>query len=210
MHAKTLAAGRLFQKSRRCTIDSRWRSTAACPGRDTARPRESPPSQAALLPHGRTDMGETNVCILVPVDFSNATPAVVEQAAALAAPLKAKVWLIHVAAPRADLVVNEFATPPDRKVVAAELRRAHQALQRHQDELTARGLDATAMLVRGGLPSDKILDEARRLQPAYIVLGSHGHGALYHLLTGSVCARVLKHSPFPVVVVPSRGKTKGS
>jgi nucleotide-binding universal stress UspA family protein len=34
-------------------------------------------------------------------------------------------------------------------------------------------------------------------------MGSHGHGALYHLFVGSVTTAVLKEAPCPVLVVPS-------
>ena len=39
-------------------------------------------------------------------------------------------------------------------------------------------------------------------------MGSHGHGAVYHLFTGSVVTGVLKHTGCPVLVVPLRDKAK--
>jgi len=39
-----------------------------------------------------------------------------------------------------------------------------------------------------------------------IVMGSHGHGALYELLVGSITQGVLKAAKCPVVVVPAAGK----
>jgi len=36
------------------------------------------------------------------------------------------------------------------------------------------------------------------------VMGSHGHGAVYNLLVGSVTAGVLKSAKCPVLVVPSK------
>ena len=35
-----------------------------------------------------------------------------------------------------------------------------------------------------------------------LVVGSHGHGGLHHLLVGSVTEAVLRQSTIPVVVVP--------
>jgi len=35
------------------------------------------------------------------------------------------------------------------------------------------------------------------------VMGTHGHGAMYHLLVGSAAKGVLKHATRPVLLVPS-------
>lgn len=51
---------------------------------------------------------------------------------------------------------------------------------------------------------ERLLAEQGRLAADAIVLGSHGHGALYDLLVGSVAEGVLRRAPCPVVVVPSR------
>lgn len=141
--------------------------------------------------------------ILAPVDFSDATDAVLDEAARLAEAMRAKVWIVHVSSPPANLLVEEFAAVQERDVIASGHRRDHRAVQDCMARLRSAGVDATALLVRG-TPVEKILYEAERLQPALIVMGSHGHGALYHLLAGSVCDGVLRHGRWPVVVVPVR------
>ena len=48
-----------------------------------------------------------------------------------------------------------------------------------------------------------ILKETRKLGGNLVVVGSHGHGAAYDLLVGSISAEVIRKSPIPVLVVPS-------
>jgi len=141
--------------------------------------------------------------VVVPVDFSEGTEAVLAEAAKLAKALGAKVWLLHVAVAEPDFVGFEVGPVYIRDSVAEELREAHQKIQRHQEALREQGLDVTAMLLPGEA-AEKIVAKARELKSDLIVLGSHGHGALYHLLMGSVCAAVLKDAPCPVVVVPAK------
>jgi nucleotide-binding universal stress UspA family protein len=38
-----------------------------------------------------------------------------------------------------------------------------------------------------------------------VMVGSHGHGGLHHLLVGSVTEDVLRRSTRPVIVVPAKG-----
>ena len=49
---------------------------------------------------------------------------------------------------------------------------------------------------------EAILAKARSARAAYIVMGSHGHGAIYDLLVGSTTHGVLMNAPCPVLVVP--------
>ena len=141
--------------------------------------------------------------ILAPIDFSDATGAVVDQAAKLAKALDAKVWLIHAAVPEPDFVGYEVGPEYIRDSAARHLREEHQKLGEYQEKLRQGDVEVTAMLVPGEA-TDKILQEARRLEADLIVLGSHGHGALYNLLAGSVCQGVLSKAACPVVIVPSR------
>ena len=64
-----------------------------------------------------------------------------------------------------------------------------------------RGVE-TQTIRRIGLPVVEILSRAKKAE--YIVMGSHGHGAMYDLLVGSTTHGVLKKAPCPVVVVPRK------
>ena len=54
-----------------------------------------------------------------------------------------------------------------------------------------------------GHTAGELVRLAGELGAELIVVGSHGHGGLHHLLMGSVTEDVLRHSPVPVVVVPA-------
>ena len=148
-------------------------------------------------------------CMLVPIDFSDITDDVLAEASQLATVFGAKIWLIHVAQARPDFIGYEVGPVYIREHVARQLHSEHRTLGAYQSRLAEQGLNVTAMLVPGR-PQEKILQEAKRLNARWIVLGSHGHGALYHLLMGSVCESVLKKAPCTVIVVPKSnlGKTE--
>jgi nucleotide-binding universal stress UspA family protein len=142
--------------------------------------------------------------ILAAIDFSGATDAVMEQAAQLALAFRVPITLLHVVEPEPDFVGFEPGPEVVRQAVArdfvAERKRLHQL--RDALELRLGGVECAALQVQGPSAS-KILEEAERLRAGMIVLGSHGHGALYHLLVGSVAESVLRKSSVPVVVVPA-------
>jgi nucleotide-binding universal stress UspA family protein len=50
--------------------------------------------------------------------------------------------------------------------------------------------------------AEEILNQAGVLQADLIVMGTHGHGAMYKLLVGSATKGVLKRSKRPVLLVP--------
>ena len=142
--------------------------------------------------------------LLVPLDFSDATDAILATARRLANALDLSIVLIHVAQAEGDFIGYEVGPQYIRDHVAEELWDQHEALERLQKHLAADGIEAVAMLVPGD-PSGKLPEEIDRLRPEMVVMGSHGHGALYHLLAGSVCQAVLNHAACPVLVVPIKG-----
>jgi nucleotide-binding universal stress UspA family protein len=82
-----------------------------------------------------------------------------------------------------------------------------QRLETMKDRLVAEGRDAIAFTMKGSAV-EKILLEARDQNAGFIVMGSHGHGALYELLIGSVTQGVMKSAHCPVVIVPSKENKK--
>lgn len=141
--------------------------------------------------------------ILAAVDFSAVTDDVLAALGRIGAATPAKVFLVHVAPPEPDFV--GYGTGPDvvRGQVAVELRTQHQHLQRLAGELRAGGVETTALLLQGATV-DTLIAEAGKLEADLIVLGSHGHGAVYDFLVGSVAEGVVRRSKVPVLLVPSR------
>ena len=142
--------------------------------------------------------------ILVAIDFSEAASRVLSEARSYAKSFSAEVVLIHVAAPDPDFVGYEPGPQSVRDRVAKGFRTEHQTLQREAEEFRKLGIEATPLLVQGRT-SQTILEEAERLGADLIILGSHGHGAVYQMLVGSVSEGVLRKATCPVLVVPTRG-----
>lgn len=143
--------------------------------------------------------------ILVPVDFSDTTAPVVAEAQLLARALGADLVLLKVAEPEPDFVGFEPGPQTVRVAVAHDYRVEHTSLEGLKAQAAAGGLAVTALHVQGPIV-EKILDQAKERGAAMIVMGSHGHGALYELLVGSITQGVLKGAQCPVVVVPAAGK----
>lgn len=86
-------------------------------------------------------------------------------------------------------------------------RRARQHLHRLQKRLAEPRVTVETRCQQGS-PVPLILAHAKELGADYIVLGSHGHTALYDLVVGSTASGVLKRATCPVVVVPAQPKAK--
>jgi len=74
-------------------------------------------------------------------------------------------------------------------------------LAQWQKEIAQGGLKVTLHEPEGAV-AEEILFQADSLNVDLIVMGRHGHGAMYNLLVGGVTKGVLKHSARPVLLVP--------
>ena len=146
--------------------------------------------------------------ILAAIDFSAVTDALVERAATLAKAFSAELVLVHVSAPDPAFVGYDAGPQTVRDSRAVEIHTEHRKLQSIAEELRERGISAHALLIQGPTV-EKILTEAKRLESDTLVIGSHGHGALYRALLGSVSEGVLRGARCPVLVVPVAGSDAG-
>ena len=139
--------------------------------------------------------------LLVPLDLSDASPKVLEMARRMGLATRAAVWLLHVGGPEPAFVGYDPGPDVVRDQVADEHRQQHRDIQAHADQLRAAGVDATALLIQGPT-AGCILAEADRLETDLIVMGTHGRGAVFDLVVGSVSTAVLRGSRIPVLFVP--------
>jgi nucleotide-binding universal stress UspA family protein len=144
--------------------------------------------------------------ILVPVDFSDVTMKVVRMAAEMARAFGSRIVLLHVSEPEPEFVGFEPGPQSVRVGVARDFKMEHQRLEELKQTLTKEGRDVLALHIQGPLV-EKVLSQAAEHGAGMIVMGSHGHGALYTLLVGSVTSGVLKSAACPVVVVPADKRT---
>lgn len=145
--------------------------------------------------------------ILVPIDFSPVSRYVLKEAAALARLARARLVLLHVVQPPA-VVTDLVPLVGEALELTAELEvigRRH--LQRLQKSPTLKGLKVD-LVCEQGYPVAQLLAQAKRWRADVIVLGSHGHGAVYNLVIGSTTNGVLKHAPCPVLVVPAPARVR--
>jgi nucleotide-binding universal stress UspA family protein len=156
--------------------------------------------------------------ILVPVDCSAATRHVLDLAEQVAGAFNAEIHLVYVkevapAVPPSAFGYGVAGMPelmpmssPTIPIVAPvpppENEGYKLKLAGWQKGLQQSGLKVTLHEPSGDIV-EEILRVAEESNTDLIVMGRHGHGAMYNLLVGSVTEGVLKRSVRPVLLVPS-------
>ena len=157
--------------------------------------------------------------ILVPIDFSDATLRVIDLAQQLAKALDAEIHLVHVKeftaaaapgtlgyglagmpelAPMSGVPLPVFDPMPETVPVDED---EQSKLTDWQEKIAQSGIKVTLHEPTGAVV-EEILNEADVANADLIVMGTHGHGAMYNLLVGGVTKGVLKRSTRPVLLVP--------
>ena len=141
--------------------------------------------------------------ILAPIDFSDGSEAVIDEAVALARAGNARVVLLTVIEP--PVITSEYTPMLDNlpEITAAGEKAAAKNLARIADRLSAKSIPSETKQLNGS-PVANIVEQAKKLSADYIVMGSHGHSAVYDLLVGSTTHGVLMRAKCPVVIVPSK------
>jgi nucleotide-binding universal stress UspA family protein len=141
--------------------------------------------------------------ILAAIDFSTVSQQVVAHASRLAQALHARVILLTALVP--PVFVKEFAPQPESlaRVLAGTENAAPRKLAAIQQRLASKSVPEKVVLWTGD-PVRLIVEKAAEHRASYIIMGSHGHTALYDLVAGSTTHRVLQRAACPVVIIPSR------
>jgi nucleotide-binding universal stress UspA family protein len=136
--------------------------------------------------------------IVVPMDFSPAADAALEEAILLGIPLQATIDLVHVQEPAPDEKLEGCTLATSE----AMTEHVHDALTRRARRVTAAGLHCEAHALRGA-PAPVILRHAHGDSVALIVMGARGRSTTIPTRLGAVASDVTRGAEVPVVVVPA-------
>ncbi len=137
--------------------------------------------------------------ILLPVDFQQTSLRVVHQAAVLARHFRSEIVMLHVVTPlsySAGMLEGNYV-PANLNDLLKELLRV---AQKNLDRALGPELDGLAVrrLLVEGDPASTIVQKAREEKVDLIVMPTHGYGGFRRFLLGSVTAKVLHDSEYPV------------
>lgn len=139
--------------------------------------------------------------IILPLDFSDTTDALVDYAVNFAKDLNAKLSLIHVTPSDIGFIIGDMGFQYFPEIEKTEIKFELQELNRLEQRVIAQGIEVDHLL-KQGVASDVILDYATEKNADYIVMGSHGRSGMYDVFIGSLTKDLTKKSHIPVLVVP--------
>ncbi len=143
--------------------------------------------------------------IVVAVDFSNATPGVVEHAVQLARAFDSEIQFFHVIEPEPSYTAYGF-TPDEFPAMNAFQEEARRRATRKLDELLEKvraDVPRASSQLAEGSPLHSLLDHVKKSGADFVIVGSHGHGVIASLLLGSVAEGVVRKASVPTLVVPA-------
>jgi nucleotide-binding universal stress UspA family protein len=137
--------------------------------------------------------------ILVTTDFSEPALAAVREASSLAARLESRLILAYVVEDRLPPVILAITAQTPEAILEQHRRQARLHLDRYVHEHFEGRQVETRVLE--GVPHEAIVRFAEEDKVDLIVMGTHGHGFVGHVLAGSTTERVIHRAPCPVLVV---------
>jgi len=138
--------------------------------------------------------------VLVPIDFSEHSKNALHYAISFAKQFNAELLLVYVVEPTiypADFSFGQVAVPSIENELRERGKTELDNLLKTQvgNTLTARAI------VKTGKPFLEIIDLATEEDVDIIVIATHGHTGVEHILFGGTAEKVVRKAPCPVLVV---------
>jgi nucleotide-binding universal stress UspA family protein len=136
--------------------------------------------------------------ILVPIDGSQLSLAILPHVRVIASLSGARVTLFTVIEPA--IIAAPVGIPGAIAATVPSEADASATLASHADDLRGMGIPADAVVVTDPSPRRAILDYANEHQVDLIAMSTHGRHGIAKLVAGSVATQVLHHTGIPVLM----------
>ncbi|MBW2003790.1 MAG: universal stress protein [Deltaproteobacteria bacterium] len=149
--------------------------------------------------------------VLFCTDFSENADYAFEFAYGIAKRDEGLLYILHIIPYNSNQAYAEsFITKEDLKNIqkAVEEDIANNYKERYVNNIE-NGI-AYELVTKSGREDNEILTFAKQEHVDIIVMGTHGRTGIEHVFFGSVAEKVLRHSPFPVFIIPDREKLERS
>jgi nucleotide-binding universal stress UspA family protein len=144
--------------------------------------------------------------ILVPIDFSDYSKSALKYAAQIAKFFDASITLVYVVEPMiypADFSMGQVAIPSTDMHL-------HERAEEELKTLANSVIDPTIKVditIKTGKPFVEINETAKEIDADLIIIATHGHTGVEHILFGSTAEKVVRKAPCPVLTL--RNPIKG-
>jgi len=145
--------------------------------------------------------------VLAAIDFSDVTLKIIDYVRSHYCGTGHEIILMHAADPDPAFVGYEPGPQEEREFIAKHFHEEHQRIQQEAKDLRADSCNISPLLLQGAA-AEKILAISNKSKAELIILGSHGHGAVFKLLVGSTTEAVLKDASCPVLIIPCRNTSR--
>ena len=138
--------------------------------------------------------------VLVPIDFSDYSKSALKYAVNFAKSFNAEIILVYVVEPviyPPDFSMGQIAMP---SITAEWDDRARDELQKlAKSEINE--IANVKTIIKTGKPFVEIIETAKEENIDLIIIATHGHSGVEHILFGSTAEKVVRKAPCPVLTL---------
>jgi len=138
--------------------------------------------------------------ILIPIDFSNYSKKALQYSISFAKRFNAELVLVYVIEPMiypADLSMGQMVIPQADVDLSEKSKNDLTELAKNE---IGENLKFT-VLIKTGKPFMEIIETAKEVDSDIIIMATHGHTGVEHLLFGSTAEKVVRKAPCPVLTI---------
>lgn len=138
--------------------------------------------------------------ILVPIDFSDYSKKALHYTVKFAKSFDAELFLVYVIEPLvypADLSMGQMVIPQSEVNLSEKAKSELEELATNEigDSLKYN------ILIKTGKPFMEVIETASEIDADLIIIATHGHTGVEHLLFGSTAEKIVRKAPCPVLTL---------
>lgn len=145
--------------------------------------------------------------IVVAIDLGDFSKRIIEFAVEFVANYPARLHFLHIVSTDVSSAIGDLSVPYVHEIEENIIKLKKERLNEITAFIKEKGISYEVDVVEG-VASNEILEKAKEVHAQMIIIGSHGHGAFYEALIGSVAHDVLKKTGTPMLIVPDKYRNK--